>query len=82
MPSLQASDTSGKVIYILEPFPNPSPRRSCVSFMVLPPALLKRYEKECAFFSSTVSRIDQTILNEFIQSGAFERHLNKMSKGL
>ena len=30
--------------------------------------------------SSTVSRIDQTILNEFIQDGYFERYLNKMRK--
>lgn len=79
VPSLQASDTSGKVIYI-GTFSKSIAPAIRVSFMVLPPALLKRYEKECAFFSSTVSRIDQTILNEFIQSGAFERHLNKMRK--
>ena len=30
--------------------------------------------------SSTVSRIDQKILNEFIRCGAFERHLNRMRK--
>lgn len=79
MPSLQASDTAGKVIYI-GTFSKSIAPAIRVSYMVLPPALLKRYEKECAFFSSTVSRIDQTILNEFIRSGAFERHLNKMRK--
>lgn len=30
------------------------------------------------FYSCTVSRIDQRILNEFIRDGYFERHLNKM----
>ena len=79
VPSLQASDTAGKVIYI-GTFSKSIAPAIRVSYMVLPPALLKRYEKECAFFSSTVSRIDQTILNEFIRSGAFERHLNKMRK--
>ena len=79
VPSLQASDTAGKVIYI-GTFSKSIAPAIRVSFMVLPPALLKRYEKECGFFSSTVSRIDQTILNEFIRSGAFERHLNKMRK--
>ena len=79
VPSLQASDTAGKVVFI-GTFSKSIAPAIRVSFMVLPPALLKRYEKECGFFSSTVSRIDQTILNEFIQSGAFERHLNKMRK--
>ena len=68
MPSLQASDTAGKVIYIGTFSKSVAPAIR-VSYMVLPPALLKRYEKECAFFSSTVSRIDQTVLNEFIRSG-------------
>ena len=51
-----------------------------VSYLVLPRELLEKYRKECFFFSSTVSRIDQRILNEFIRDGYFERHLNKMRK--
>ena len=79
IPSLQASDRAGKVIYIGTVSKSIAPAIR-VSFMVLPPALLKRYEEGFSFFSSTVSRIDQTILNEFIRSGAFERHLNRMRK--
>ena len=48
--------------------------------MVLPYPLLERYRSRCGFYSSTVSRIDQTVLNEFIQDGYFERYLNKMRK--
>ena len=48
--------------------------------MVLPQPLLEVYRENCAFYSCTVSRIDQSILNEFIQGGYFERHLNKMRK--
>ena len=48
--------------------------------MVLPPLLLKRYREQCSFYSSTVSRIDQRILNEFIRDGYFERYLNKTRK--
>ena len=48
--------------------------------MVLPPKLLKVYREECNFYSSTVSRIDQKILNEFIREGYFERYLNKNRK--
>lgn len=79
VPSLQASDSAGKVIYIGS-FSKAIAPAIRISFMVLPPALLAEYERSCGFFSSTVSRLDQTILNEFIQSGAFERHLNKMRK--
>lgn len=79
IPSLQASDRTGKVIYIGTVSKSIAPAIR-VSFMVLPRELMKRYEEHYAFFSSTVSRIDQTILNEFISSGAFERHLNRMRK--
>lgn len=79
VPSLQASDTAGKVIYV-GTFSKSIAPAIRISFMVLPERLLERYRETCGFFSSTVSRIDQTILNEFIRSGAFERHLNKMRK--
>ena len=51
-----------------------------VSYMVLPMKLVEEYEKKCAFYSTTVSRIEQKILDEFIKEGYFERHLNKMRK--
>lgn len=41
---------------------------------------MERYEERCGCFSSTVSRIDQAVLEEFVRSGAFERHLNRMRK--
>lgn len=79
IPSLQGADRAGKVIYIgtFSKAIAPSIR---ISFMVLPSNLLKIYQKKCYFYSSTVSRIDQMVLNEFIKSGHFERYLNKMRK--
>lgn len=79
VPSLQASDTAGKVIYI-GTFSKSIAPAIRVSFMVLPPKLMERYTIRCAVFSSTVSRIDQAVLNDFIREGAFERHLNRMRK--
>lgn len=79
IPSLQASDTAGKVIYI-GTFSKAIAPAIRISYMVLPERLLMEYRKHCTFFSSTVSRIDQSVLNEFIRDGAFERHLNKMRK--
>ena len=79
LPSLQASDTHGRVVYI-GTFSKAIAPAIRISYMVLPYPLLEKYREECGFFSSSVSRIDQTILNEFIRDGYFERYLNKMRK--
>ncbi len=79
IPALQASDEQNKVIYI-GTFSKAIAPAIRVSYMVLPKKLLMRYREECGFYSCTVSRIDQRILNEFIREGYFERHLNKMRK--
>ena len=79
LPSLQASDNGGRVVYI-GTFSKAIAPAIRISYMVLPYPLMERYRSECGFYSCTVSRIDQTILNEFIQDGCFERYLNKMRK--
>ena len=79
VPSLQGSDNDGRVIY-LGTFSKSIAPAIRISYMVLPDRLLDRYRTSCGFYSSTVSRIDQAILNEFISAGYFERYLNKMRK--
>lgn len=79
IPALQASDRRGRVIYV-GTFSKAIAPAIRISFMVLPESLLDRYRRDCSFYSCTVSRIDQSILNEFIRDGYFERHLNKMRK--
>ena len=79
IPSLQGLDTSESVIY-LGTFSRSIAPAIRVAYMVLPPRLLAHYQMHCAFYSNTVSRIDQKILSDFIQGGHFERHLNKMRK--
>lgn len=79
IPSLQASDRSGKVIYI-GTFSKSIAPAIRVGYMVLPMTLMEIYKENCGFYASTVSRIDQRILNEFIKNGYFERYLNKMRK--
>jgi len=79
IPSLQASDKKGKVIYI-GTFSKSIAPAIRVSYMVLPQSLLENYWERCYFYSTTVSSIDQKILDEFIRGGYFERHLNKMRK--
>lgn len=48
--------------------------------MVLPRPLLNVYLNQYLSFQSAVSRFEQAVLHEFILSGHFETHLNKMRK--
>lgn len=79
IPALQGADEYGKVIYI-GTFSKAIAPAIRVSYMVLPEKLLFKYRQQCYFFSCTVPRVDQRILNVFIRDGYFERHLNKMRK--
>ena len=77
IPSLQGSDTKGNVIY-LGTFSKSVAPSIRISYMVLPPSMLKIYETKKHIFSSTVSKTDQMVMDAFIEEGYFERHLNKM----
>lgn len=78
IPSLQANaGTSNHVIY-LGTFSKAIAPAIRMSYVVLPSGLLEIYEKNFSFLSNTVSRIDQTVVNEFIRKGHYERHLNKL----
>lgn len=79
IPCLQSIDTTGKVIY-MGTFSKAIAPAIRISFMALPKPLLEEYHKKCRFFSSTVSRIDQKMLQQFMEEGHFERHLNRMRK--
>ena len=77
IPALQGSDKDGKVIYI-STFSRAIAPSIRISYMVLPAALLDKCRHEISQFGSTVSEIDQLVLQEFMDKGYFERHLNKM----
>ena len=79
IPCLQSIDRHDKVIY-LGTFSKAIAPAIRISFMALPAPLLKIYKEQYQFFSSTVSRIDQRMLQQFMEEGHFERHLNRMRK--
>ena len=79
IPCLQSIDRHEKVIY-LGTFSKAIAPAIRISFMALPKQLLQIYKEEFQFFSSTVSRIDQRMLQQFMEEGHFERHLNRMRK--
>ena len=76
IPALQGYDTGQKVVY-LGTFSKSIAPAIRLSYMVLPLPLLDIYEKKCRFLNSTVSKVDQLIVQHFIRDGYYERHLNK-----
>ena len=77
IPALKGYDAAEKVIY-MGTFSKSIAPAIRMSYMVLPNPLLRRYRETCMFMNSTVSRVDQMILQHFIEDGYYERHLNRM----
>ena len=77
IPSLQGMATEDRVIYIGTFSKSISPAVR-MSYMVLPVELYEKYRKRMKFISNTVSRVDQKLVSMFMESGGFERHLNRM----
>lgn len=76
IPALQGYDVHDKVIY-LGTFSKSIAPAIRLSYMVLPQPLLEKYEENNRFIHSTVSKVDQMIVQRFIEEGYYERHLNK-----
>ncbi len=77
IPALQGMDRGGKVIYI-GTFSQSIAPAIRIGFLVLPQGLVQKYKTKAGFYASTVSRIDQNILYQFLTEGHYERHLNRM----
>ena len=77
IPALQGYDESEKVIY-LGTFSKSIAPAIRISYMVLPNSLLQVFRQSESVLSSTVSKVDQMILKNFLKEGYYERHLNKM----
>lgn len=79
IPPMQAMDRQGKVIYINTFSKSISPAIR-ISYMILPPKLLRRFRSELGFYGCTVSSFEQYTLARFIGEGYFEKHLSRMKK--
>ena len=77
IPALQGLDKAGKVIY-MGTFSKSIAPAIRVGYMVLPRPLLEIYRERLGFYASTVSRIDQNVIYQFLTDGYYERHLNRM----
>lgn len=79
IPALQSLDTKDKVIYISTFSKSLYP--SCrMAYLVLPKNLSSRYDNLSNKDGNTVPTHLQKMVANFMESGSFERHLNKMRK--
>ncbi|MBM7825032.1 GntR family transcriptional regulator/MocR family aminotransferase [Arcanobacterium pluranimalium] len=77
IPSLFGMDATGSVIYV-NTFSKSLGSMFRIGYMVLPMPLAQRFRKEFSFYSGTVSTIEQLTLARFIETGAYERHINRL----
>ncbi len=76
IPALKSYDRNDRVIY-LGTFSKSIAPAIRLSYMVLPKQLIWKYQERSSFIQSTVSKVDQLIVQRFIEDGYYERHLNK-----
>lgn len=79
IPSLQGRDANDCVIYLGTFSKSISPALR-MSYMVLPRHLSRRFREQFGFYSSTVSTQQQRLVCRFMETGDFERHLNRMRR--
>lgn len=77
IPSFKSIDREGCVIYL-----NTFSKTLCstvrISYMVLPPRLMRLFNERLSFYSCTVSTFEQYTLLEFMQSGRMGTHINRL----
>ena len=75
--ALYVLDTHQKVIYINSFSKSLGPTMR-LSYMVLPPSILKIYRQKMQGYRQTISNFTQYTLAYFMKEGIFYKHLNKM----
>jgi len=79
--TLYALSEGGRVIYV-NTFSKTLAPSIRIGYMLLPESLVPLYENRAGFFSCSVPTYDQYVLAEFIDSGDFERHLNRVRRSI
>lgn len=77
--TLFSLDSEGRVIY-MNTFTKTVAPSLRVGYMVLPHTLLDRFHAHCGFYACTVPTFEQLVLAELLNSGDFERHINRQRR--
>ena len=51
-----------------------------VGYMIIPEHLVEEYNKKLGFYSCSVPVFEQYLIAELINSGSFERHINRVRR--
>lgn len=79
IPPLAGIDAQGSVIYV-STFSKSLSSALRMAYMVLPPSLMDDYRRRLGFYANTVSMVNQVALARLLESGEYERHLNRYRK--
>lgn len=77
IPALASIDAAQSVIYT-NTFSKSLSSALRLAFMVLPDELMERFRRELGFYASSVSSVDQVALARLLESGDYERHVNRV----
>ena len=77
--TLYSLSPNGKVIY-LNTFSRTIAPSIRVGYMILPQSLLESFQEKLGFYSCTVPVFEQYVLADLINSGDFERHINRVRR--
>ena len=76
VPSLRSIDTGGRVIY-LGTFSKALSPALRMSYMVLPPQLMRRYNEQLGGYRVTVPVLEQETMRLYMERGLWKRHLHR-----
>ena len=76
IPALASIDAAQSVIYT-NTFSKSLSSALRLAYMVLPDELMERFRRELGFYASSVSSVDQVALARLLESGDYERHVNR-----
>ena len=79
MAAMLSMDRAGRVIY-MNTFSKSLAPSIRISYMVLPPALMERFQQQLGFYGCTVPSFEQYTLARFLSQGHFEKHINRSRK--
>ena len=79
--TLFSQDKGDRVIY-MNSFTKTVAASLRVAYMVLPPSLLPLFLSRVGFYSCTVPTFEQYVLADLLDSGDFERHINRRRRDM
>lgn len=77
IPALASIDAAQSVIYT-NTFSKSLSSALRLAYMVLPNELMERFRRSLGFYASSVSSVDQVALARLLESGDYERHVNRV----